>query len=276
MRRQMILASSLLALATAARAQDAVLLRVGGTVGQNNRYQTVMDMFVQGGPMAQMGGDTSQPMMRMTTVTTRTLTAANGDTLTFTETIDSARTESPGMPQMAAMMANTGAMLRGQVTTTRMDGRARVFGMESNNPNMPGMGGGGPGGRGAGGMGNMGRNQRAMYMLPERPVRVGESWTDSMVTQGVGNEGPTNFLATFRLERVDTRPNARVAVVSMNGTLATSGPRGPQQLSVTGEFQLDLTNTRLVAVTMTSSGTAPMGPSGDVPIRMVLTQLLIP
>ena len=276
MRRHLLLTASLLALTTAATAQESVLLRVGGQVGQTNRYQTVMNTWVQGGPMASMGGDTSQPMMRITTTTTRTLTAVEGDTLVFTETIDDARSESPAMPQMGAMMGNVANMMRGQVTTTKMDGRARMFSIESSNPNMQGGGPGGPGGPGGRGgmMGGM-RNQRAMYVLPERAIRIGETWSDSTVIPGNGNDGPSSLLATFKLDRVDARGGTRIAVITMDGNMATSSARGPQRMSVTGQFQLDLSAGRLASLDMQMNGTSNM--QGQVvPVRMQVTQTLGP
>ena len=271
MRRHLMLATSLLALTTAAAAQESVLLRVGGQVGQTNRYQTVANTWIQGGPMAGMG-DTSQPMMRLTTITTRTLTAVEGDTLVFTETVDDARSESPAMPQMGAMMGNAANMMRGQVTTTKMDGRARMFSIESSNPNMQGGQGGGPGGRGM--MGGM-RNQRARYVLPERPIRIGETWSDSTIIPGNGTDGPSSLLASFKLDRVDTRGGTRIAVITVDGNMATSSARGPQRMSVTGQFQLDMTAGRLASLDMTMSGTSNMQ-GQEVPVRMQLTQQLVP
>lgn len=271
MRRQLLLIGSLMVLSTAARAQESILLRVGGQVGQTNHYQTVMNMFMMGGPMA---GDTSQPMTRMTMNTTRTLESVTGDTLTFNETVDSAKMESPAMPQMAAMMGGVAGRLRGQVTTTKMDGRARIFSTEVQRANGgdAAAGGAGRGGRG-GMMGGGGNNQRPMFLLPERPVRVGETWQDSVIIPGAGMEGPSNFLATYKLERVDTRGGTRIAVVSMDGTMATSAASGPQRWSVRGQFQIDLTAGRLAAFDMTMTGTANMQ-GQEVPVRMVLSQNL--
>jgi len=282
MRRSLAVASTLLAVATIATAQESVLLRVGGSPGSSNRYQSVMDMFVLGGPMTQMGGDTSQPFMRVTVNQTRALSTVTGDTLTFTETVDSARSESPAMPQMGAMMGGAANAMRGRVTTTKMDNRARIFGIEITNANAPGAGAGGSGGpggpgggRGRGGpMGGMGGSQRVLYMLPERAVRVGETWTDSSSTPAAGTEGATNFLATFKLERVDSRGSARVAVISLDGNMATTTPQGPTRYSVTGQFQMDLTNHRLASFNMIMSGTSQMQ-GQEVPVRIVLTQNLV-
>lgn len=277
MRRQLLLTGILLALSSTAHAQESVLLRVGGQVGQTNHYQTVMNMFVSGGPMAAMGGDTSQPMTRMTMNTTRTLESVTGDTLTFNETVDSAKMESPAMPQMAAMMGGVANRMRGQVTTTKMDGRARIFSAEVQRANggdagANGAGGGAGRGRGMGGMGG-GNNQRPMFLLPEQPVRIGQTWQDSVIIPGQGMEGPSNLLATYKLDRVDTRGGTRIAVVTMDGTMATSAAAGPQRWSVRGQFQIDLTAGRLAAFDMTMTGTANMQ-GQEVPVRMVLSQNL--
>lgn len=267
MRCRSILAGIMLALATTAQAQDAVLLRVGGQVGQINKYQSVMNTFFTSPQMMQMGADTSQPMLRITSFSTRTMTSIAGDTLVFAELIDSARGESPAMPQMSAMMGGGAAnAMRGQTTTTRMDARGRMFSVETS-------GGGQAGGRG--GMG--GGRQRAMYVLPEAPVRVGQSWTDSTSTPAAGDEPARSMMATFRLERVDNRGATRVAVIAMDGNMVQSTPQGgSQRFTIVGQFQVDLTASRLAQLNMTMQGNIPMGRGGDVPARILLESALIP
>src|SRR5690242_14214451 len=168
--RRTLLAASLLTLAAATgRAQEPILLRINAQPGQANRYQTVMETFMRGGPMAaMMSPDTNLPYTRMTMLSTRTMTRRSGDTLTFSEVVDSVSMEMPAMPQMAQMMGGAAAMMQGRTTTTKMDGRGRVFSAEMSGgamAGMPGMGGpggggpgGGPGGRGGRG-GMMGGNR---------------------------------------------------------------------------------------------------------------------
>jgi hypothetical protein len=274
MRRSAVLASLVLAaVATTATAQETFLLRLGGQPGQTNRYQGTMETFMRGGPMASMmSSDTTLPMMRITTISTRTMTGTAGDTLIFTDVIDSVAMESPAMPQMAAMMGAAISQLRGQTTTTRMDARGRIFGITINNPNgdptggrgnrMPGMGGGG---------------QRTMFNLPAQAVRLGDTWNDSMNVASAGPTDPaTNLVASYRLERVDNRGGVGVAVVSINGSMAQVNPQGGQsRFAVTGQFQLDLVNHRLAGITMTMTGVVT-SQMGEIPMRMQMTQSLVP
>lgn len=246
-----------------------VRLRLGGTQGQFNRYESTMETWIRGGPMAQMMSDTSLPMSRMTTWSTRTLTTVSGDTLTFSEVIDSARSENPAMPQMAAMAGQMAAALRGMTTTMRMSPRGRIYGVQVGGGAAPaGPGGPGRGGRGMGG----GGNARPTYGFPERAVRVGESWTDSSVVDESGVA--TNTLATYRLERLENRGSTRVAVISMNGTMASRMQQGSSTMSVTGEIKLDVTNSRLAELRLEMNGTMT-GPRGDTPMKMVMQQRLI-
>jgi hypothetical protein len=134
---------------------------------------------------------------------------------------------------------------------------------------------GGPAGRG-GRMNMPGRSQRMMFVLPARAVRPGDTWTDSMVVTGsTPGEPSTNFLATYRLESFTPRGNMRIAVISMNGTMAINSERGPQVMSTGGEIQFDVTAHRVASYTLTMTGTVTT-PQGDIPTRMHLTQTLSP
>lgn len=253
-------------------AQDPVYLRLGGAVGQTNKYQTQVDVFLRG-PMA--SSDTTVPSMRTVRYSTRTVNAVSGDTVTLVEVVDSARIESPGMPQMAAMMGNQAAAMRGVTTTTRMDSRGRLLSVETGNT-LPGGEAPPTADPNARGMRMPGRNQRAIYVLPERAVRPGDTWTDSVITAGAGpTDGPTNYLATYKLERVEQRGDFRVAVVSMAGNMVTNSPNGPQTMAVVGEMAYDITGRRLVNMTMNMSGVMPT-PRGDMPMKMVFTHALTP
>jgi hypothetical protein len=273
MRRSTVLASVLLAVSSAACAQETVLLRLGGQVGQSSRYRSVMATFMRSPQMAaMMSSDTTLPFMRMTMSMTRVLNARAGDTLTFVEVIDSAAVETPAAPQMSGMMGAVAGQMQGQTTTQRTDSRGRIYSSEVSGgmAAMAGMGGGGRGGAGGGG------NQRPLYLLPERAVRVGETWTDTMVTPAASpGEGPSTFAATFRLERVEQHGASRVAVVSLNGTQTMAAQQGPQTFNLTGEFQLDLAGRRLASATLTMRGIVKSR-DGEIPVRMEMTQSLTP
>ena len=266
MRRQFIVIAILCAAAPlrAQGTQDPVYLRMGGQPGQTNRYQTVVDVFLRG-PMAST--DTTMPSMRTSRFSTRTVNAVSGDTVTFVDVVDSARMESPSMPQMSQMMAGQAAAMTGLRVTTKMDARARLLSVEiADHAATPQAG---PGGR------MPGRHQRPMFVLPERPVRAGDSWTDSVVIAGAGpTEGTTNFLATYTLQRIEQRGNFRVAVISMAGNMVTNSPGGPQTMTVVGEMAYDITGRRLATMTMMMNGIMPT-PRGDVPVKLSFRHELI-
>ena len=299
MRRPLLfLALSLLVLplAPGLQAQESVLLRIGGTPGQSARYQNVMEMWMRGGPMAGMGGDTSLPFMRRTAFVTRSVVGVSGDTITVNELTDSAHVETPANPQMAPMMQ--GAAGIGMQVTSKMNARGAIYSSENttgmtaqqgaamgaNGPpqgpggmsGMPGMGGrGGRGGRG--GMGGMTRNQRTMFLLPEGPVRVGQSWTDTMIVVGSEpGEPSTTFAATYQLQRIDNSGGKRLAVVTVNGVMTMANPNGNASLmNVTGEFQLDTGARRLQTMAMQMNGNI-QSPQGEMPVKMQMNQTLMP
>jgi len=273
MRRLSVVVSALLTLAaTAAHAQESVLLRVGGQPGQVARYRRVIETFVRGGPMAGMASaDTTLPMSRITLHATRTLQAVTGDTMTFAETVDSGTFDSPAMPQMAqALGPRTMQPLLGRTTVTKTDARARIFSQVASSA----QGGAGGGGRGAMGGGGGGPD-RAMLALPAAAVRVGDSWSDSTtVPPDSAGAGGSTTVATFKLERLEVQGGARIAVISMNGRTMTNAANGPQNFALTGDLQFDVSARRLSQMNMTLTGTAST-PQGDVSLKVHITNQLM-
>ena len=115
MRPLVIIAAALAATGHTASAQS-VLLRMKPPEGQVTHYQAVVETYMHGGPMAQLATDTTQPFMRMHMWQTTTVTAESGDQHTLNQVVDSARVESPAVPQMSAMMSQTGQMMQGTAT----------------------------------------------------------------------------------------------------------------------------------------------------------------
>ena len=156
-----------LALAPAARAQDAVMLRLDPPVGQVSRYRVKIQLWFRGRmPQA----DTSLPTFVHITHITQTVGSVEGDVRVITAVIDSSRMDFPGAGGMGQLGQLAGDMLRGQTTTTRVDARGRVLSVEvAPSPNLPPML--------AGPMGDAtrGLGRRGEVSLPTRRVRVGES-----------------------------------------------------------------------------------------------------
>jgi hypothetical protein len=282
------LAAALLLGATGLSAQETVTLRMAPPAGQVNRYRTVIETFVS--PAPRPGVDTAQPMLRNTMYQTRTVQAAMGENRTIVEVIDSMQSESPAMAAMGSggpgggmgggpgggrgMGGQMAEMMRGLTTTMQMDSRGRVVSFEVSGGNFPPQF-----------ADRMRSAQRpnSGFSLPAGPVRVGESWTDTSTMTVGGGRGPGQPAAqrtTFRLERIENRAGARVAVISVTGTLTPAAPAGPPPAAgsggpgggpggmrgatsplsggaVTGEVQYDLTNQR--SLTSDLLVTATMG-----------------
>jgi hypothetical protein len=241
-----------------------VLLRINPPDGQATRYRLTMEMFMTGGPMASMITDTSLPVTRMTLHQTRTVTARSGDQVTFRETTDSASIESPAMPQMAQMMEQSAGILRGMVAEQVMTTRGKLVSQRVvNRPARPASPAGPMPGPNA-------DNMRMPVMLPERPVRPGDSWSDTTTIKG--DHGTMSMVGKFRFERME----GATAVVSTAGSMTiptTIG--GTMTMQTTGEVRLDTAASRFGNFRMEGHGTVPMGQMGEARMRMRITGVLI-
>ena len=142
-----------LSLASAARAQDAVMLRLNPPVGQVSRYRMEIQSWVRG---RMLQADTSLPTLVQIIHVTRTVDSVEGHVRVITTVIDSSRMDAPGMGGMGQLGQMAGDMLRGQAVTTRVDARGRVLSAKvALNPNLPPTLAGRMGGatRGLGGQG---------------------------------------------------------------------------------------------------------------------------
>jgi hypothetical protein len=262
-----------LALLTAAplSAQE-VLLRLRPPQGQVTPYVMTMEMWMKGGPMAQMTTDTVSPFMRMTAWMTNSVTAAAPEEFTMSQAMDSVRVETPAMPAMAPMMGQMGDMMTGTKTITRSTSRGQVKTMEVElSPAMLDMIK--ASGQSPSAMGGVNNNPlQQFYLLPERPVRVGASWRDSMTVamDSAGMAGGTmTYAATFTLRRME----GQVAVIGIDGRVVIAGGPlpAPTTMTITGDTRLDLTSSRMTSTAVDMSGTVPAGPMGEVPMKMHLT-----
>ncbi len=263
--RVLALSALLFAAAATARAQEPVLLRLGGVIGRPIQSRMVVAMYLRGGPFAAMGADTTVPTMRQLMFATQTLDSVKGDTLSFTAVIDSARAESPAMPSLSAMMESALAAAPKR-STVRMDSRGRLLALDA-----PGVGGfgaaaGGPLGGSRGGFGSGGPG----YALPEQPVRVGDTWSTTTNLTGLPGDAATSGSMQYRLERIEPRGGAGTAVISMSGDVWMSFAGTQAEMPTSGILRFDIAAGRVTAMSATVAYLAS-GPMGDMTGRIELT-----
>jgi hypothetical protein len=247
-----------------------VLLRLRPSQGQVTPYFMTMEMWMKGGPMAQMVTDTVSPFMRMNMWMTGRVTDAAPDEFTLRQSIDSVLVESPAMPQMNQMMGQMNDMMRGTATVTRSTSRGQVQSMEVElSQGMKDMM------RNAGQVpGAMSNNNplQQFWMLPEGPVRVGSSWRDSvnvtLDSAGMAG-GKLTYAATFTLRRME----GQTAVIGIDGRMVMTAPQmpAPMTMNIAGDTRLDLAASRMTSTTADMDGTVPAGPMGEMPMKMRLT-----
>jgi len=264
-----------LALAPAARAQDAVMLRLDPPVGQVSRYRMEIQSWIRG---RMLQADTSLPTFVQIIHVTQTVGSVEGDVRVITTVIDSSRMDAPGMGGMGQLGQMAGDMLRGQTTTTRVDARGRVLSVEVEpNPNLPPMLAGRMGGA------TRGLGRRGEMSLPMRLVHVGESWTDSLNTElGGGRGAPGEAMArvTYRLERIEGRGASQLAVISVNGTIGMATAVQSEAIAVsgstTGEFVVDVRARRLARMTTEVNAQVESPAGGQMPVRTRMMMTLLP
>ncbi len=203
--RALPLATILLLLASTATgsdAQQAVRLRFLPPVGQVTHYRMVTEMWMRIPEMT--SADTAQPIVDQTEYFTRTVVARKHGTWTARTVIDSARTGGTFGARMGK-----GDAFRGTVIRQTFDSLGQ---MDSSRVTPP------PGAPASAAEDSRLVNgiHRSELSFPARPVRVGESWTDSEAMSMPLGQAHESLHAriTFRLERLEREGKDRVAVIS--------------------------------------------------------------
>lgn len=262
----------------AVSAPETVLLRVHGRVGQARRVRIEVANFTRFGSGELPSGDSARPSMQMVQFATESVTAVSGDTITMVSVTDSSRMDALYMNLLPRGTLDSLSM-RGLTVTTKLDGRGRVLSIVSKgSPRLdqqmatarrmfPGLD-----------SANSGGEARGSYVsLPERPVRVGDAWSDtSSVPRGLGMQGGS-VVASYRLERIETRGGHRIAVISSDLVTPPISIEQPMRLTsgpmhTIGEVQVDLDAGWIVSRTATMSGSMHSA-MGDVTMRMVTRQV---
>jgi hypothetical protein len=260
------LSALLLAAGGAASAQQAVLLRLGGTIGQPVHSRTVTATYMRGGPFEAMGADTSVPTMRLVIYVTQTLDSVRDDTLSFAAVVDSSHAESPAMPQLSTMMESAMAAAPKR-STVRMDSRGRILAVA-----LAGAGdAGAAAGLSLGGPGSGVGFNGTGYTLPEQPVRVGDTWSATTNITGLPAGATANGSLAYRLERIEPVGGAGTAVISMSGTTTMVYAGTQAVMPMTSILRFDIAAGRVTAMA-TSMAYVTSSPMGDLTGRVELTQ----
>ena len=251
--------SAVLAAATPLSAQQ-VTLRMRPHDGQVIHYQTTVETYMRGGPMGQVA-DTTLPFTQVHVWQTGTVSGATDAGFSLHQVMDSMHVESPAMPQIEEMMGQMSDMMRGMATDQQYTTRGAVTRVSVTLPPALQAQTGIAGGMSRSPAGGL----SSFVLLPERPVRVGESWRDSMHVQldTLGTEGSVTVAATFTLERLE----GRVAIIGIDGSMSVANPQiADMTFAMTGEESLDLNAGHPTAVTIEMKGEAP-AEMGGMPMR---------
>lgn len=248
-----------------------MLLRLTPPAGQVSRYRTRMRIFmsVPGDPPA----DSTRPFMLQCSDVTQTVDSSLGEGYIVRAVTDSARLEMPGAPGTMPTMLRD--ILRGMVVIQRMDALGRVLYSSVSGSNVPAST--------VGGMtGAMGGLSGRLPALPERPVRVGETWADSqpVVLATVGSRGTGWVRADNWLDSLVQGAGTRIAVVSASGRAQYDVTSSRMNMTVTGtstgRVRWDLDHGRLVSVSSLATGQIRIPELGQtMPFRMMMTTVLV-
>jgi len=207
-------------------ALDTATIRLDAPAGQVSKYREVADVLRL--------GDRAGPGWFMILYTTRKVVSAAGDTDVVVTTVDSSALTTGGLQRVSRYtdyVITTHLEPDGRTPTTRLT--AQMYTVPSLLMSMIRL-----------------AAQRPALVVPRRPVRVGETWDDSIVTRYVGTvryQGEAVRLR-FRLKALREGDSGRIAVVAARGLAqmadTTGAPCGP--LQVDEEMRVDITARRIV------------------------------
>jgi hypothetical protein len=209
-------------------------------VGQVTRYRTTAETWMAIPGMTDAASPDTSPTLRVVSVSTATVAAASGDTITFVLHRDSTDFQSPSMPQMAEMAR---ASLAGQppTDTVRLDGRGHLIGDGAYLP-------------------------AGRFVLPFEAVRPGATWRDSSTTDGGAQGMQLTAVTDYRLERVEQQAGSRIAVISVRQSQTGGNDQAQVSQTTTLELRFDLTASRMLGAAGETNGDV-VSVMGSMPIR---------
>lgn len=230
MRRYLVVAAAFAA--PAALSAQQTLLRLAPPSGQVSHYHiettTGMDMAE--------GSIDANFFMRITSH----VDSVAGDRYTVHTVVDSFRIDAPNLP-MGAMPDLTGT-----ATSVRMTTRARVLETVYSDSTLTAQ---------FGGMaGSPGQSFPAGMTLPEEPVAPGYQWSDSSVIRpqaGPMGAVTVTTLSNYTFDHLERRAGARIAVVTIKGTITQTAAMMSSQGTLDGIMEFDLDAGRWVTNHMT-------------------------
>jgi len=244
-------------------AQQTVLLRLSPPVGQVTRYRNVAQTWMQVPGLN--AGDTSQPAMSQTMYWTRTITDAHSNTWTARTVIDSSSVGS----------MSDGDRFRGTVIRQTYDATGRL---DSSSVTPP------PGAdslmvAGTRLAGHVLGSLPSNLSMPSRPLRVGDSWADTVSVPLTTPKGNMTLKGRVMvtLENLERAAGDRVAVISSAGDFATdtAAVAAVGKASFHSTVRLDLDAGRLLSA-ITDQSTEILTPVGLVRARIHSETVLLP
>jgi len=213
---------------------DTITLRLDAPVGQVSRFREVGNII----PLDPM--DMAAPRLYETMYWTRTVTGAAGDTETVAVTLDSSIIAPPPGDHL-----NSPRVIRFNQTTriVGLDSRGQVLwerpaGIRSFPAGLVDVMVGEP----------FAVGRRPQLRLPGRPVRPGDTWTDSIPYGGERRAGPAARRVahlTYELKGVRVRGGARRASIAISGEVpwlpgdSALVRCGPRRVEETVDFDVD-------------------------------------
>jgi hypothetical protein len=225
-------------IAVPAAAQEAVVLRLDPPVGQVSRYRMEGTMWMVAG--ADVAIDTTRPTMIQVMYATETVADSGAGIRAITRLIDSSQMELRAGPSPWPPGTD---LFRGTVITRVVDADGGILSVGVvPGPNLPPV------------MAPRLGEPEELRWLPNRRVRVGDTWSDTITVSagGAGTARSSTVTVTYRLERLEARDGSRVAVLSVRGEggvpADSTHPSGVEG-GYSGEMAIEIARRRVVRMT---------------------------
>ena len=256
---------------------ESVLMRLHLRASDARRYALATTMYIHLGAGEPPAGDSLIPMMQMTQFVTESVTTVAGDTFTIAFIHDSSRMTTPFAAGTTPLPDSL--LPRGLMMTMRMDPRRRVMSLQLERSVL--LGGQQAvmrrflhGRDSAGSQPDLGAAG-----LPDRPVRRGDTWSDTMPCPRL-LRCEADIVSASRLDSITGSGGSRTAFIYSSGDVPRQTVDTPMALStgpmhVIGGERLDLDEGWTLEREMTMTGPSRT-PMGDLWMRVQSRQTAMP